>query len=141
VHFLSCHTALEEQARQLIKHYNLSEDPETIVRDMLAHTVPHVGGGVDGVGDCAVADRRPVQLRDGLGRRCRWSESTYSTAVIERLKTPAENRRGYKQTMGANRGDAAEPERFTIATDMTKPPATSSPLSPPSPYVSIDDTP
>ena len=42
VHFLSCHPALEEQARQLIKHYNLSEDPETIVGDMLAHTVPHV---------------------------------------------------------------------------------------------------
>jgi hypothetical protein len=42
VRFLSCHTALEEQVRQLIKHYNLSEDPETIVRDMLAHTVPHV---------------------------------------------------------------------------------------------------
>ena len=42
VRFLSCHTALEEQVRQLIKHYKLSEDPETIVRDMLAHTVPHV---------------------------------------------------------------------------------------------------
>jgi intracellular sulfur oxidation DsrE/DsrF family protein len=40
--FLSCHTALEEQVRQLIKHYTLSEDPETIVRDMLAHTVPEV---------------------------------------------------------------------------------------------------
>ena len=42
VRFLSCHTALEEQVRQLIKHDNLSEDPETIVRDMLAHTVPNV---------------------------------------------------------------------------------------------------
>jgi hypothetical protein len=42
VRFLGCHTALEEQVRQLIKHYNLSEDPETIVRDMLAHTVPNV---------------------------------------------------------------------------------------------------
>jgi hypothetical protein len=42
VRFLSCHTALEEQVRQLIKHYTLSEDPETIVRDMLAHTVPDV---------------------------------------------------------------------------------------------------
>jgi hypothetical protein len=42
VRFLSCHTALEEQVRQLIKHYNLTEDPETIVRDMLAHTVPGV---------------------------------------------------------------------------------------------------
>ena len=42
VRFLSCHTSLEEQVRQLIKHFNLSEDPETIVRDMLAHTVPDV---------------------------------------------------------------------------------------------------
>jgi hypothetical protein len=42
VRFLSCHTALEEQVRQLIKHYTLSEAPETIVRDMLAHTVPDV---------------------------------------------------------------------------------------------------
>jgi hypothetical protein len=40
--FLSCHTALEEQVRQLIKYYSLSEAPETIVRDMLAHTMPHV---------------------------------------------------------------------------------------------------
>jgi hypothetical protein len=42
VHFLGCHTALEEQVRQLKKHYNLTEDPETIVREMLAHTVPNV---------------------------------------------------------------------------------------------------
>jgi hypothetical protein len=42
VRFLGCHTALEEQVRQLIKHYNLSEEPETIARDMLAHTVPNV---------------------------------------------------------------------------------------------------
>jgi|ERR1700739_355186 len=42
VRFLSCHTALEEQVRQLIKHYTLSEAPEPIVRDMLAHTVPGV---------------------------------------------------------------------------------------------------
>ena len=42
VRFLSCHTALEEQVRQLIKRYNLPEGPETIVRDMLAHTVPDV---------------------------------------------------------------------------------------------------
>jgi hypothetical protein len=42
VRFLSCHTALEEQVRQLIRHYTLSEAPETIVRDMLAHTVPDV---------------------------------------------------------------------------------------------------
>jgi hypothetical protein len=42
VRFLGCHTALEMQVRQLIKHYNLSEDPETIVHDMLAHTQPGV---------------------------------------------------------------------------------------------------
>jgi intracellular sulfur oxidation DsrE/DsrF family protein len=42
VRFLSCHTALDEQVRQLIQHYTLSEAPETIVRDMLAHTVPGV---------------------------------------------------------------------------------------------------
>jgi hypothetical protein len=42
VRFLGCHTALEEQVRQLIKHYNLSEEPETIVHDMLAHTQPGV---------------------------------------------------------------------------------------------------
>jgi hypothetical protein len=42
VRFLGCHTALEEQVRQLIKHYTLSDAPETIVRDMLAHTVPNV---------------------------------------------------------------------------------------------------
>jgi intracellular sulfur oxidation DsrE/DsrF family protein len=42
VRFLSCHTALEEQVRQLIRHYTLSEAPETIARDMLAHSVPGV---------------------------------------------------------------------------------------------------
>jgi hypothetical protein len=42
VRFLGCHTALEEQVRQLIKHYNLSGEPETIVHDMLAHTQPGV---------------------------------------------------------------------------------------------------
>lgn len=42
VRFLSCHTALEEQVRQLIKHSSLSDEPETIVREMLAHTVPGV---------------------------------------------------------------------------------------------------
>jgi hypothetical protein len=42
VRFLGCHTALEEQVRQLIQHYNLSGDPEIIVRDMLAHTVPNI---------------------------------------------------------------------------------------------------
>jgi len=39
VQFLSCHTALEEQVRVLIKHGHLSQTPEAIVREMLAHTV------------------------------------------------------------------------------------------------------
>jgi len=42
VKFLSCHTATEEQVRGLIKHSHLSEQPETIVKDMLAHTIPDV---------------------------------------------------------------------------------------------------
>ena len=42
VQFLSCHTALEEQVRVLIEHNHLSQDPEAIVREMLAHTVPGV---------------------------------------------------------------------------------------------------
>jgi hypothetical protein len=42
VQFLSCHTATEEQARALVKHNNLTQDPETIVHEMLAHTVPGV---------------------------------------------------------------------------------------------------
>jgi hypothetical protein len=40
--FLSCHTALEEQVRVLISHRNLSESPENVVNDMLAHTLPGV---------------------------------------------------------------------------------------------------
>jgi intracellular sulfur oxidation DsrE/DsrF family protein len=42
VQFLSCHTAAEEQARILKHQYDLSQSPEEIVRDMLAHTVPGV---------------------------------------------------------------------------------------------------
>lgn len=42
VSFLSCHTATEEQARALIKHNNLSQQPEEIVKEMLAHTLPQV---------------------------------------------------------------------------------------------------
>ncbi|MHB1020795.1 MAG: hypothetical protein ACYC46_11480 [Acidobacteriaceae bacterium] len=42
VQFLSCHTAMEEQARILVKHNKLSSKPEEIVQDMLAHTVPNV---------------------------------------------------------------------------------------------------
>jgi hypothetical protein len=40
VRFLGCHTALEYQVRQLIQLRGLSQDPETIVQDMLAHIVP-----------------------------------------------------------------------------------------------------
>jgi intracellular sulfur oxidation DsrE/DsrF family protein len=42
VQFLSCHTALEEQMRVLIRRDKLPQSPEHIVRDMLAHTVPGV---------------------------------------------------------------------------------------------------
>jgi len=42
VQFLSCHTATEEQARVLIKQYNLAQQQEEIVKDLLAHTVPGV---------------------------------------------------------------------------------------------------
>ncbi len=42
VQFLSCHTATEEQARALIKQYGLAQQPEEIVKDLLAHTVPGV---------------------------------------------------------------------------------------------------
>jgi hypothetical protein len=42
VRFLSCHTATEEQARALIKHNNLSQQPEEIVKEMLVHTLPNV---------------------------------------------------------------------------------------------------
>jgi hypothetical protein len=42
VKFLSCHTATEEQARVLIGRLKLAEDPETIVKDMQAHTLPNV---------------------------------------------------------------------------------------------------
>ncbi|HVB86785.1 MAG TPA: hypothetical protein VNK23_09015 [Candidatus Dormibacteraeota bacterium] len=42
VKFLSCHTALEEQARFLVKRLNLSESPEAAVKDMIAHKLPDV---------------------------------------------------------------------------------------------------
>jgi intracellular sulfur oxidation DsrE/DsrF family protein len=42
VQLLACHTATEEQARALIAHYNLTQQPEEIVKDMLAHTLPEV---------------------------------------------------------------------------------------------------
>jgi intracellular sulfur oxidation DsrE/DsrF family protein len=42
VKFLSCHTALEEQARILIKHWKLSQTREEVVKDVMAHAVPGV---------------------------------------------------------------------------------------------------
>jgi hypothetical protein len=42
VQFMSCHTATEEQARVLVKRNKLSQSPEEIVKDMLAHTQPSV---------------------------------------------------------------------------------------------------
>jgi hypothetical protein len=42
VQILSCHTALEEQVRVLISHCNLSQSPEDMVKDMLAHALPGV---------------------------------------------------------------------------------------------------
>lgn len=42
VKFLSCHTALEEQARMLVKHWGLSQQPEEVVRDLLGHIQPGV---------------------------------------------------------------------------------------------------
>ena len=42
VKFLSCHTADEEQARAIIAHNKLTIEPEALVREMLAHTIPDV---------------------------------------------------------------------------------------------------
>ena len=42
VKLLACHTATEEQARALIAHNSLTQQPEDIVKEMLAHTVPEV---------------------------------------------------------------------------------------------------
>jgi intracellular sulfur oxidation DsrE/DsrF family protein len=42
VKMLSCHTALEEQVRALIVHNSLTQQPEEIVKEMLAHTLPGV---------------------------------------------------------------------------------------------------
>jgi intracellular sulfur oxidation DsrE/DsrF family protein len=42
VHFLCCHTAVEEQARKLIQLRNLSQKPEEIAEDWLAHVYPGV---------------------------------------------------------------------------------------------------
>jgi intracellular sulfur oxidation DsrE/DsrF family protein len=42
VQFLSCHTALEEQAHALIRRNKLTDSPELIVQEMLAHALPGV---------------------------------------------------------------------------------------------------
>ncbi len=42
VQFLCCHTATEEQSRVLIKQYSLTQRPEEVVKDMLAHTIPGI---------------------------------------------------------------------------------------------------
>jgi hypothetical protein len=42
VQFLCCHTATEEQARILIKRHDLAQQPEEIVKDLLAHALPGV---------------------------------------------------------------------------------------------------
>jgi hypothetical protein len=42
VQLLSCHTATEEQVRALIAQQKLAQQPELIVKEMLAHTLPDV---------------------------------------------------------------------------------------------------
>lgn len=42
IKFLSCHSSIEEAARSIIKQFNLSAQPEDVVKDMQAHTVPGV---------------------------------------------------------------------------------------------------
>lgn len=42
VKLLSCHTATEEQVRGLMAHQNLTQQPEEIVKEMLAHKLPDV---------------------------------------------------------------------------------------------------
>lgn len=42
VQFLSCHTALEEQARILIKRNQLTQAPEDVVKDLMANKLPGV---------------------------------------------------------------------------------------------------
>jgi intracellular sulfur oxidation DsrE/DsrF family protein len=42
VQFLCCHTAMEEQARALIKRNTLTQQPEEIVKDLLSHLQPGV---------------------------------------------------------------------------------------------------
>jgi hypothetical protein len=42
VKFLSCHTATEEQALVIVSRLKLAEEPEVVVKDLQAHTVPSV---------------------------------------------------------------------------------------------------
>ena len=42
VQFLCCHTATEEQSRVLIKQLSLTQQPEEIVKDLLAHLHPGI---------------------------------------------------------------------------------------------------
>jgi hypothetical protein len=42
VKFLSCHTANEEQARAIVSRLKLTDEPETIVKDLQAHALPGV---------------------------------------------------------------------------------------------------
>lgn len=42
VQFLSCHTALEEQSRILVKRLHLTQSPEEVVKDLLANVKPGV---------------------------------------------------------------------------------------------------
>jgi intracellular sulfur oxidation DsrE/DsrF family protein len=42
VQFLACHTATEEQAQVLVRRNNLTQSPESVADDMLAHAVPGV---------------------------------------------------------------------------------------------------
>ena len=42
VKFLSCHTALEGQARRVVRGRKLSVAPEEVVKDMMAHAQPGV---------------------------------------------------------------------------------------------------
>jgi len=42
VQFLSCHTALEEQARILVSRNQLPQSPEEVAGDMLAHAEPGI---------------------------------------------------------------------------------------------------
>ena len=42
VQFCCCHTALEQQAKALVKHNRLSLESEALVQEMLCHTLPGV---------------------------------------------------------------------------------------------------